>query len=32
MSVDLNTLPEQVRNFVQAVRENAKGVEGWDEA
>lgn len=31
MSVDLNTLPEQVRNFVTAVQENAHKVEGWDE-
>lgn len=31
MSVDISTLPEQVRNFITAVQDNARQVEGWDE-
>lgn len=31
MDVDINTLPQQVRNFIQAVQENARKVEGWDD-
>jgi len=31
MKVDISTLPHQVRNFIQAVQENARKVPGWDE-
>lgn len=31
MNIDLSTLPQQVRDFVQAVRNNALQVPEWDE-